>query len=79
MVVFFRQSITFKDNKYYIQLPWESEKLSCIPSNHSVAICILDHVAQKLECDGLYQDYLEVFHQQKHDGIIGDFYSPSPV
>lgn len=69
MVALFRQSITFMDNKYYIRQPWESAKLSCVPSNHSVAICVLGHVPQKLERDGLYQDYLEVFRQQEHDGI----------
>lgn len=80
MVALFRQSISFKDNKYYIQLPWESDKVTCVPLNQSVAIRVLDHVAWRLECNELYRDYLDFFRQQEHDGIIEEiFVLPSAV
>lgn len=74
MVAVFRQSITFKNNSYYIRLPWQSEKISCVPSNDSVTIHILDHVVRRLEREGLYWDYLEVFRQRKRDGIIEEYF-----
>lgn len=61
MVKTFQWSISFNDNKYYVQLPWVSNKISCVPSNHSVALRALDHVAWRMEHDLLYQDYLVVF------------------
>lgn len=48
MVALLRQSITFKNNSYYIRLPWQSEKISCVPSNNFVTIRVLDHVAWRL-------------------------------
>lgn len=64
MVALFRQSITFKANKYYIRLPWESEKIFCILSKYSA-----DHESRRLEWKGLYRNDLEVFRQHAHDGI----------
>ena len=75
-IALFQQSISFKDNKYYIQLPWKDDKISCVPSNHAVALRILEHVVQKLERKQLYQDYLQVFHQQECDGIIEEISVP---
>lgn len=72
----FRRSIQFRDNKYYIQLSWEDDKLSCVPSNHAVALRNLEHVVRRLEKNQLYQDYLKVFQEQERDGIIEIFVTP---
>lgn len=77
MIEIFRQSLKFKKNKYHIRLSWEFEKISYVPSNNSVAIRVLDHVARRLERDELYRDYLQVFSQQKRHVLIeGIFVTP---
>lgn len=77
MVERFQRSNSFKDNKYYVQLPWDSDKISYVLSNHSVALHVLDHVPWRLEYDQLYLDYLKVFCQQEHDRIIEEIFIPS--
>lgn len=65
IVELFQHSITFKDNKYYVKLALDSDKIFCVPSNHSLTLHVLDCVASRLECDLHYQNYLQVLHQQK--------------
>jgi len=66
----FQESIILKDNKYYVELPWHMDKLSRVRSNHAISIRILDRVVRRLKKEGVYQQYLEVFHEQERDGTI---------
>ena len=44
-----------------------------MPSNHRVALSVLNRVVYKLEQQKLLSDYVEVFHQQEREGIIERF------
>lgn len=66
----FRSSITFRDGCYFVDLPWNENKLSEVPSNHQVALSVLDRVVTKLEKQKLYDDYCKVFFDQESEGII---------
>lgn len=70
----FHSSITLKDGKYYVQLPWHADKLAYIPSSYAVALRILNRVVRSLEKKGLYRDYLEMFFQQEQKGIIDEIF-----
>lgn len=61
VVELFRRFISFKDEKYYVQLPWDFDKISCGPSKHPMALRVLDGVEPGLERDLIYRDYLVVF------------------
>ena len=65
----FRSSTTFRAGCYFIDLLWKEYKLVEIPSNHQVALNVLDYVI-KLERQNLYDDYCKVFLDQKSEGII---------
>lgn len=76
MVELLRRSIS----EYYLHFSWDFDKISCVPSNHSVALHILDRVERRVERDLLYQEYLELFREQETVGIIEDiFFSTSVV
>ena len=66
----FRSSITFRDGCYFVDLPWNENKLSEVPSNHQVALSVLDRVVTKTEKQKLYDDYCKVFFDQESEGII---------
>ena len=66
----FQKGIVFKNNKYHVNLPWKEDLVDKVPSNHKVALAVLDRVVNNLEQKGLLQAYQEVFHQQMEDGII---------
>ena len=34
----FRDSLSFRDGIYYVQLPWYEDKLESVPSNHNAAL-----------------------------------------
>ena len=69
----FEESIEYKDNSYHIKLPWHEDKISSVPSNHEVALSVLNRVVTKLENQGLWNAYVDVFKQQEEEGIIERF------
>ena len=66
----FKKGIQFKDNKYYVNLPWKRDLIEQVPSNHKVALSVLNRVTETLEKKGQLEDYLKVFHSQCEEGII---------
>ena len=69
----FENSIKFKDNAYHIKLPWYEDKIKSVPSNNRVAFSVVNRVVNKHEQQKLLNNYIEVFHQQKREGIIERF------
>ena len=69
----FRENISYINNKYYIKLPWYEDKLEKVPSNHNIALAVLDKVVNKLEAQGLLDDYNNVFLDQEENQIIEQF------
>ena len=69
----FEKSIEFRDNAYHVKLPWHEDKIKSVPSNHRVALSVLNRVVNKLEQQKLLYDYVGVFHQQEREGIIERF------
>ena len=66
----FEDSIEFEDGHYNVKLPWHEDVLEKVPSNHNVALTVMDRVSKKLEKDNLMNDYIKVFKQQEEEGII---------
>ena len=66
----FQDSIEFKDGKYHVSLPWYPDKLKSVPSNHNIALSILDKVLDSLHKRGKFDEYNKIFMQQLDDGII---------
>ena len=66
----FEDSIKFEDGHYNVKLPWHEDVLEKVPSNHNVALTVMDRVSKKLEKDNLMDDYIKVFKQQEEEGII---------
>ena len=66
----FKEGITFKDGYYHVELPWFTDKVDLVPSNHFVALKVLDRTLNHLEKKGLTEKYQEVFDKQLQDGII---------
>ena len=52
----FHSSINFRDRCYFVDLPWNEDKLLEVPSNHQEALNILDHVVTKTEKQNQYDD-----------------------
>ena len=44
----FHCSITFRERYYFVDLPWNEDKLVEVPSNHQMVLNVLDHVVIKL-------------------------------
>ena len=53
-----------------MELPWYPDKTELVPSNHKVALKVLDRTAEHLKKTGLVDKYQAVFDQQLADGII---------
>ena len=66
----FEDSIKFEDGHYNVKLPWHKDVLEKVPSNHNVALTVMDRVSKNIEKDNLMDDYVKVFKQQEEDGII---------
>ncbi len=66
----FREGIEFKDGHYFVELPWQQEKVKAVPSNHNVALKVLDRTLSQLNNKNLTEKYEAVFDQQLADGII---------
>ena len=46
MIDKFKQGISLQDGSYYVELPWKDEVISKVPSNHKVALSVLDKVVK---------------------------------
>ena len=66
----FREGISFVDGHYNVELPWYPDKIHLVPSNHFVALKVLDRTMDHLGKKGLISKYEEVFDKQLEDGII---------
>ena len=66
----FREGISFVDGHYNVELPWYPDKIHLVPSNHFVALKVLDRTMEHLGKKGLISKYEEVFDKQLEDGII---------
>ena len=67
----FEAGIEIKD-QVYVELVWE-DNVSEVPSNHAVALSVLDRVSKKLEKNGLLEVYNNVFFEQLSENIIEEF------
>ena len=59
----FRDSISFRDGRYYVQLPWYEDKVELVPSNLNAALRIFERVVKDLEKKDLYDQYQDTFKQ----------------
>ena len=67
----FQEGISLKDGFYH-------EKISKVPSNHCIALRVLDRIMEDLNRKGLVSECEEVFDKQLEDGIIEEInVSPS--
>ena len=66
----FQNNIQFKDNTYYVKLPFYEDKIKQVPSNHKIAISALQRVFNDLESKNLTQEYLDVFNDQLKNNVI---------
>lgn len=66
----FQNSISYRDKCYFIDMPWDEDKLSTVPSNHGVALGVLNRVVDRLSSQNLYEEYCKVFLDQESEGII---------
>ena len=64
----FRDSIVYMDNSYYVELPWDEDKIKAVPAN--VFLKVLDRVVSSLEKKRLYEEYCKVFLEQEKESII---------
>ena len=65
-----KKSTEFKDNAYFVKLPWHEDKMKSVPSSYQVALKVLDITMLSLEKKKLDKTYNDIFRQQKHEGII---------
>ena len=63
----FKQRISFQDGYYNVEQPWYPDKISQVPSNHTVALKVLDRTFDHLQKKGLVDKYEEVFNKQLED------------
>ena len=66
----FKNSIELKDGRYYVELPWYTDKIKSVPSNYKVALSVLNRVYNSLESQNLTEAYHNIFKQQLDDGVI---------
>ena len=67
----FESSIEIKD-QVYVELVW-GDNINQVPSNHSVALSVLDNVCKKLVKSGHLEAYNKVFFEQLNENIIEEF------
>ena len=66
----FKQGISLRDGRYHVELPWKDEVISKVPSNHKIALSVLDKVVKDLDRRELLSSYQAVSSQQLADDII---------
>ena len=72
----FRDSISFRDGRYYVQLPWYEDKVESVPSNHNATLRSLEMVVKDLEKKDLYEQCLHIFKQQDDKDIVEEITIP---
>ena len=66
----FEEGIQLIDGHYYVHLPWYSDRIENVPSNHFIALKVLDRTVEFFNKKGLIKKYEEIFDNQLKDGII---------
>ena len=66
----FEEGIQLIDGHYYVNLPWYSDRIENVPSNHFIALKVLDRTVEFWDKKGLIKKYEEIFDNQLEDGII---------
>ena len=69
MIDQFEKGIEVRSNQIFVDLVWK-DNVNKVPSNHHVALKVLDRVMSSLEASGQQEKYLEVFKQQEAEQII---------
>ena len=64
------RTVDFKNGCYYVDLPWNENRVNRVPSNFHVALKVLDRTMTSLRKNKLDEAYNEVFFQQESIGII---------
>ena len=60
----------FRNNEYYIDLPWYEDKINSVPSDNRMTFAVLYITMQSLECNNQHKEYNEIFsQQQQREGI----------
>ncbi len=73
----FKQGITFENGHYHVELPWHEDKINLVPSNHNVALKVLDRTMINLKKNNLVKEYENVFDQQLDADIIEEIQVPN--
>ena len=66
----FDEGIQLIDGHYYVNLPWYLDRIENVPSNHFIALKVLDRTVEFLNKKGLIKKYEEIFDNLLEDGII---------
>ena len=68
----FRRARFFKDSKYYryVSLPCKVGLVENVPSNHKIALFVLNQVVLNLDQERLVSAYQELFNKTLENGII---------
>ena len=66
----FKESIVYKEGKYFVKLPWHENKINQVPSNYQVALKALDRTVKQLEPKQLTDQYFNCFFEQEKEGPI---------
>lgn len=61
----FEEGISFKGGHHQVELSWHQDKIQSVPSNHSVALKVLDRTLETLKRKQLLDQCQAVFEQQK--------------
>ena len=69
----FKESIVYKEGKYFVKLPWHENKINQVPSNYQVALKALDRTVKQLDPKQLTDQYFNCFFEQEKEGIIKRF------
>ena len=69
----FKKGIQIIDKQIYVELVWH-DSIEQVPSNHDVALKVLNRVSNKLQESGQLEDYYNIFKQQKSEQIIEEFH-----
>ncbi|XP_035222749.1 uncharacterized protein LOC118195533 [Stegodyphus dumicola] len=65
----FNETVTFKEGRYEVQLPWVTEK-DCLSQNFDIARQRLNSTTHRLIQKGKLEDYENVFTDWLNEGII---------
>ena len=69
-IIKFEEGIQLIDGHYYVNLSWYLDRIENVPSNHFIALKVLDQTVEFLNKKGLIKKYEEIFDNQLEDGII---------